>query len=151
MKLRDAAGVLKTVGAIKVRDATGALKTVSKGHVRDSTGAQKTFFDTTAGGGGATVTIAPANYGSTSASALDNTSDFTATFSSAPTSIVWSIVNPVGASGAIISGQGTATARVTITNDGAVGSIGVRCTAVIGGVAVSATVTKTHRFTGTLN
>lgn len=116
------------------------------------TGAVQAMF---AGGGNIAppaVSIAPNRTVTNSQVSFGNNSNFTATFTGGtPSSIVWSVESVVNATASIVAGQGTNTATVQlITNDSgggvAVGTCTVRCTAIIGGVAYSATARKEHDF-----
>lgn len=159
MKVRIGAGGanLKTISALHVRTAAGAggLKTVGDAHVRIGAGGAnlKDFWTPSGGGGGGggggdTVTITPSSKTSTSATDPNNTSDFTASFSNAPTSITWDVLTPVNCTASVISGQGTATARIslTCTTPGVQGTVNVRCRAVIGGVTIGNTAIKRHTY-----
>jgi hypothetical protein len=152
MKMRDASGVLKTVSAVHVRDASNTLKSVGTGHMRDGSAVLKTFFGTGGGGGGGgseTVTITPSSKFTSSANLDTNVSSFAATFSGTATSIVWSLSNIVG-SAAIVSGQGTATASISVTAPAQdeTASCTITCTATVDGVpGVQGTATKHHTWT----
>jgi hypothetical protein len=118
MKVRTAAG-LKTVSAMHVRTAAGAggLKTVTDAHVRIGAGGTNLKDFWTPGGGPGSVSVAPPSTNTSSATSRINASDFTATFGGVPTVIAWSVANQSNCAVSIISGQGTATARVQITVD----------------------------------
>lgn len=148
MKMRDASNVLKTVSAVHMRDAANVLRAVSAIHMRDDANVLKSAFVTGGGGGGpppSPVTITPASKATSSATQSSNTSAFTATFSGAPTSIVWSVEDVVGGTAQVFSGQGTATAQITAhAADIGTASCTIRCTAIISGVTYSGTATKQH-------
>jgi hypothetical protein len=161
MKVRIGAGGanLKTISALHVRTAAGAggLKTFANAQVRIGAGGAnlKDFWTPGGGGGGGggggtdPIVITPSGKTTVSATDASNTSDFTASFSSAPTSIVWDILTPVSGVGVIISGQGTPTVRVTLTasSPNVQARCSVRCTAVIGGSSNALSVLKRHTYT----
>jgi hypothetical protein len=150
ISIRDAASALKSGTVLKVRDAASALKTVQTIKLRDAAGLLKTAYDVGGGGAGASVSVTPSVKATNSDTVNNNTSSFTAAFTGgSPSSIVWSIQSATGGTATIVSGQGTATASIKLTNTGAAGttaSCTIKCVAVIGGVSYNDTATKTHKL-----
>lgn len=149
IRLRDAAGNLKAVAAIRVRTAAG-LVAATYLRIRDGEGLKAGLAPVA--GPSISASISPPNYGSSSLSSASNASDFTVSVSGGvPTAYVWttSIVSGDGDS-SIISGQGTATARIVVSDNDLSDSFPaqalVTCTVTVNGQQFSATATKTHNY-----
>jgi hypothetical protein len=149
IKARNSANVLKSGTALKMRNSANVVKTIQTIKMRNSANVLKTAYD--AGGViGGSVSVTPVTKATNSDTINNNTSSFTAAFTGgSPSSIVWSIQSVSGGTATIVSGQGTATASIKLTNTGAAGttaSCTIKCAAVIGGVTYTDTATKTHKL-----
>lgn len=128
MKARNAANVLKSFSAAHMRNAANTLKTITSIKMRNAAGVLKTAYSS-APPAGNSVNVTPVTHVSFSATSHLNVVDFTANTSGASVNgYVWTLEGVSGGTASIISGQGTAVARVKLTASGSgAASVTVRC------------------------
>lgn len=151
MKVRDAAGVLRTLDSLKVRGPDNVLRTLDFVRVRGPDNVLREVYTKGGGGGGGTpspnnpTSISP---GSRSSSGKGST--FTAYFTamssaSAPTLYSWSVLNGPGT---VVSGGNTNSAQLRIYADpGNREDATFGCNMTVDGVVYLATCTLSYAST----
>ncbi len=147
VKVRDAAGVLRTIDSLKVRDGAGVLRTIDFVRVRGPDGVLREVY---AAGG-----EPPASNPSYISPGSDYTSGTTASASAyftayssgdAPTAYAWGVLDGPGS---VLSGATTATAQLRVT--AGIGDYAVAtfyCDLTIGGTIFRATCAMTRERYG---
>lgn len=117
VKVRDAGGVLRTVGTLKVRGPDNVLRTVDFVRVRGSDNILREVYSSSGSGGGGTPTPSnPASISPGGRSATGRLTNFSAYFTAmssgtAPTVFAWSVIDGPGT---VVSGGATNSAQLRV-------------------------------------
>jgi hypothetical protein len=148
VKVRDSAGVVRTIDVVKVRGPDGVLRTIDFIKVRGPDNLLRTVYEKAGSGGGTPpptnpAYITPGSRYTTSLTSAD-TAYFTAQSSGdAPSVYAWGLLDGTGN---VVSGASTQTAQLRVVSnspDGE-GSATFYCDMTIGGTVYRALVTSTH-------
>jgi hypothetical protein len=150
VKVRDAAGVLRTVATLKVRGADNVLRTVDFVRVRGPDNVLREVFTAGSGGGGTPTPNNPTSISPGDKSSFGKLTSYAAYFTAmssttAPTAYAWSVIDGPGT---VVSGAATNSAQLRIYVDqGDSGTATFACDITVGGTVYRATCTMSYSNT----